>query len=247
MISVCLATFNGEKYIFEQLNSILDQIGPYDEVIISDDNSTDRTIDIIHGFNDSRVKVYFNNNDKEKRALIYNNVYYVNRNFSNALEHASGDIIFLSDQDDIWLDGKVRANIEALKKADLVVSNCLIFDDLDKNPSESYFDIIRPSFNFYRTIYKSSFHGCCMAFRKEVLETALPLPNSFIGHDTWIGLVASKFYTVSFLFKPLVMYRRHELAVTTSSKRSTRPLWNKLLYRINLLYYFYVRFYRKVL
>ena len=97
MISVCIATYNGEKYIKQQLLSILKQIKVNDEIIISDDHSTDKTFNIIKSFNDTRIKFFLNNKGKG-----------YTRNFENALEKAHGDIIFLSDQDDIWIDNKVE-------------------------------------------------------------------------------------------------------------------------------------------
>ncbi|MEO5643505.1 MAG: glycosyltransferase, partial [Bacteroidia bacterium] len=95
-ISVCLATYNGEKYIGEQLQSILIQLSQHDEVIISDDSSSDRTIDIVQAFGDSRIIIL---HGQTFRSPI--------RNFENALSHAGGQYIFLADQDDVWLPEKV--------------------------------------------------------------------------------------------------------------------------------------------
>lgn len=95
MISVCMATYNGEEYIKEQLESILCQLGEMDEIIISDDGSTDNTLNIIESYNDSRIKIHINTG---KHGFVYN--------FENALQKAKGEYIFLSDQDDIWLPEK---------------------------------------------------------------------------------------------------------------------------------------------
>ena len=91
MISVCLTTFNGEKYIVEQLRSILSQLESADEVIISDDNSVDCTLELIKNLEDKRVKIFINN---QKRGI--------QSNVENALNQAKGDIIFLSDQSDLY-------------------------------------------------------------------------------------------------------------------------------------------------
>ena len=96
-ISVCMATHNGERYLHEQLASILSQLGEGDEVIISDDSSADGTVDIIRGFGDQRIHL-----------LTGNTFFNPMHNLENALKHASGDIIALSDQDDVWLGNKVR-------------------------------------------------------------------------------------------------------------------------------------------
>src|SRR5690606_26359089 len=94
-ISVCMATYNGENHIEEQLESILKQLKDNDEVIISDDGYSDKTIELIKGFNDPRIKLFLNS----FRNIILN--------FEFALSKATGDFIFLSDQDDIWYDNKV--------------------------------------------------------------------------------------------------------------------------------------------
>jgi len=114
-ISVCMATYNGERYLKEQLDSILKQLSFTDEIIISDDGSQDRTIEIIESFGDSRIKLFHST----QQNLIYN--------FENALSKASGDIIFLSDQDDIWYENKVEKSMYHLQKYGLVFSNALTF------------------------------------------------------------------------------------------------------------------------
>src|SRR6266702_1070934 len=95
-ISVCMATHNGARYIRQQLETILFQLGPDDEVVVSDDSSTDETIAIIKSFADQRIRLFENN-------TFYSSIF----NFENALRRATGDIIVLSDQDDIWLDNKI--------------------------------------------------------------------------------------------------------------------------------------------
>src|ERR1700690_1222765 len=111
MISVCIATRNGENFIEAQLRSVLSQLNANDEVIISDDCSTDRTPEIIRSLNDSRITLL----EVEYCNLI--------RNFENALLNASGDIIFLADQDDVWHPAKVSRTKELLQKYDLVVTD----------------------------------------------------------------------------------------------------------------------------
>ena len=103
-LSVCMATHNGEKYLHKQLASILNQLGPEDEVVISDDSSTDTTVKIIRDIADPRIRLLENN-------TFYSPVY----NFENAIRHGSGDIIVLADQDDVWLDNKVEVIRQQLK------------------------------------------------------------------------------------------------------------------------------------
>lgn len=104
MISVCIATYNGGKYIKEQLDSILFQLGKDDEVIISDDSSTDDTLSILESYHDERIVILTN---QKFHSPVYN--------FENALKSAKGDFIFLSDQDDIWEPTKVEVMLDSLK------------------------------------------------------------------------------------------------------------------------------------
>ncbi len=102
MLTVCIATYNGEKYIRQQLESILKQISETDEIIISDDGSKDRTLDIVKEIGDKRICVY--NHIKRKAKF---NIDYATANFENALTKAKGDIINISDQNKVWMDNKV--------------------------------------------------------------------------------------------------------------------------------------------
>src|SRR4051812_36670865 len=94
-ISVCMATYNGEKYIARQLRSILEQLGEDDEVILIDDCSTDRTIEIVRQLGDRRVAVHINDRN---RGEVFS--------FGKAMSLAKKDFVFLSDQDDVWMPGR---------------------------------------------------------------------------------------------------------------------------------------------
>ena len=115
MISVCMATYNGERYIKRQIDSILYQLGEDDELIISDDGSTDRTLEIIKKYNDSRIKIYEHIKKAElSKVKKLRNFYYATSNFENALIHSRGEYIFLADQDDIWESEKVTSTSSCL-------------------------------------------------------------------------------------------------------------------------------------
>src|SRR3954462_814281 len=130
--SVCIATYNGEKYVLRQLQSILAQLSPDDEVIVVDDCSTDGTVDVIKGLNDRRVATHIN--DRNRRAVY---------SFGRAISLARHRFIFLSDQDDLWLPGRVALMTEALNTALLATSN---FDwiDQDEHPLHISHDGVRP-------------------------------------------------------------------------------------------------------
>jgi glycosyltransferase involved in cell wall biosynthesis len=220
-----MATYNGGKYLTEQISSILQQIGDYDELVISDDGSTDDTIDIAKSFEDSRIKIYVGN---------YKNVI---KNFENALTNASGDIIFLADQDDIWMPGKVSRTLGCLETYDLVVSDSYIVDEDLQLLYGSFFDLLKSGKGIYKNIIKSTYFGSCMSFRKSVLDAALPFPDTKeIGHDLWLGLVAEMIGRVFFLKEPLIKYRRHDAAFTNvGTGKNSRSLFVKIKGRIIMI------------
>jgi len=230
MISVCIPTYNGEKYIQQQLLSILHQLDKDDEVIISDDNSNDNTISIIENIKDNRVKIFKNNNFK---SPVYN--------LEFALKKAKGDFIFLSDQDDIWVDGKVEVMLDYFKKYDLVVSDAIIVDDNENILNYSYFNWKGSGKGFWKNFYKNSYIGCAMAFKKEILDFALPFPKNLAMHDVWIGLIADLFFNVIFIEDKLLKYRRHSNNITFSIEKndktlSTFSLKYKIYYRLVILF-----------
>ncbi len=235
MVSVCIASFNGEKFIEEQLLSILKQININDEVIISDDASTDNTIEIIQSITDPRIKLLVGN--------LYRNPI---KNFQNALKHAKGNFIFLADQDDVWIDGKYAEMLQLLYQYDLVVSDSVIVDEHLKVLYPSFFKYFNSGRGVLKNVIKSSYYGSCMAFKKEILNAALPFPDTKeIGHDLWIGLVAEILGTVYFYPKPLLLYRRHTTAFTpVNVGKSTRTKYQMLFGRIIMvkeLLKFYVK------
>ena len=225
MISVCIATHNGEKYIKQQLDSILSQLGQGDEVVVSDDGSTDGTLSVINKMNDSRIKVYH-----YKQPLTTKHPHeYVCRNFENTLNHAQGDYIFLSDQDDEWLPNKVAICMKALESHDLVLHD---FSHMDENGNITkalhYNGTFRPK-NFF--LRKGKHFGCAMAFRKEILDYILPFPKHLILHDFWIGILAESLGNFYFENRALIKYRIH--SQNTSVVKNTLSF--KLTYRLSII------------
>lgn len=198
MISVCIPTYNGEKYIKKQLCTILIQLSEKDEVIISDDLSTDNTLKIIEDFNDNRIKVFKGNTFK---SPIFN--------LENALIKAEGEFIFLADQDDVWYSGKVSLMMESLKNNDLVLSDFNIIDEDDNKKTDIIYSRKKYPRGFLSNLYQNPFRGACIAFKRELLTYMLPFPARIPMHDIWIGLVAQTFGKVGYINKPLTGYRRH--------------------------------------
>ncbi|GAB3688044.1 glycosyltransferase family 2 protein [Spirosoma flavus] len=208
IVSVCMATYNGEKYILRQLQSILSQLNPEDEVVISDDNSTDATLAIIDLLGDKRIKVFKN---QGLRGPLHN--------FEQAIRQASGTYIILSDQDDVWLPDKAQTIRSLLKENDLVLTDCEVVNKNGDTIYASFFKQRGSRPGFWHNVIKNSYMGCCMAFRREVLAYALPFPAHIHMHDWWIGLLVELKGRVCFYPQPLLQYYRHgENASPTGEK-----------------------------
>ena len=211
-VSVCIPTYNGENYIRRQLETILTQLGENDEVIISDDSSTDETLSIIASFNDRRIQVLKGNTFK---SPIFN--------LENALKHANGEYIFLADQDDIWLENKVADILPLLQKHEIIISDCTVVNAKEEVIAPSFFKIANSGRGFWKNLCKNTYIGCCMAFRRSVKEIVLPFPENIPMHDSWIALnIDYRGGSILFFDKPCILYRRHES--NASSYRVSQPL-----------------------
>lgn len=232
MISVCLATYNGEKYILEQLYSILSQLGDHDEVILSDDRSSDDTVERIRQIGDPRIKIY--ENAINRRGYT--------RNFENALVHASGDYVFLCDQDDVWHEDKVAKTIEVLQRCDFTVSDANVVDENRNVIYPSHFARFNTKSGFLENLVRTRYIGACMAFRRNVLLKALPFPKNEVhcAHDYWLAIVAECFFTVELIREPLIDYRRHGANASSGglakSKSSVSARIMKRIYSLWMLF-----------
>lgn len=202
MISVCMTTYNGEKYLAEQIESILKNLTPKDELIISDDGSKDQTLKIINNYqkNDSRIRLV----KGPHKGLV--------KNFENAIRCSKGEYIFLSDQDDIWSSNKVTAVMKCFKttNATLIVHDCQIIDENQNIIAPSFFKLRSSRPGVIHNLIKNSYIGCCMAFKRELINVALPIPSKVHWHDEWLGLVNDKIFNKTFFLpKILFSYRRH--------------------------------------
>lgn len=223
-----MATYNGANYIKEQIDSILVQLGVSDELIISDDGSTDDTILMIQNINDSRIKIIFNQNESGYTG-----------NFENALKNAAGDIIFLADQDDIWVPNKVEIAINILNEADFVVSDAKVVNSNLKLINKSYFRLRNAKPGFVNNLIRCRYLGCCYAFRKKVLDKALPFPkkHKMLPHDLWLALIAEFYFKVAFLDVPLVIYRRHTFNASDGGSSSSNSFYFQLKMRLYSIYH----------
>lgn len=227
MISVCIATYNGEHYIERQVTSILSQLGPDDEVVVSDDGSTDNTLLILKQINDNRVRII---DGPHRHSPTWN--------FERALSEAKGDYIFMADQDDVWQPEKVKVSMAYLQKYDCVVSDNTTVAADGSIIEDSFFaaNHTRPG-KIYNLLVKNGYLGCCMAFRRNVLEASLPFPHDIPMHDIWIGNVAAFRFSLCFIPEKLMCYNRHGDNASSASEPSPYSIWQKLNFRWNIIRY----------
>lgn len=203
-VSVCMAAYNGSRYIREQIESILEQLESSDELLIIDDKSTDDTVAVIESIADPRVRLI-------KAAQ---NKGYV-RTFEQAIELASGDVIFLSDQDDVWVPGRLDLMLARLTGAELVVSNFGSFGGAltrvqsmrlrEKDSTHNWRNIL------WMWVGTRPYYGCCMAFRSTLRDQLLPFPAYLTEtHDQWIGYVANVNHSVSHIAENTIDRRMHD-------------------------------------
>ena len=228
-----MTSFNGGQFIKEQIDSILGQLSSNDELIISDDHSTDNTCAIIKQYNDSRIKLVLNKLAKG-----------VTHNFENALLHSKGDIIFLADQDDVWLPSKIRELSQFLLQGnyDVVTGNCALTDSKLNVIQERYYVDRSPlDKSVWGNFVKDLWLGSCMAFKREVLLATLPFPKKVAAHDLWIALYSQMHFKCGYYPKVLQLYRRHDNTVSFAGTKSTNKLSYKISYRLYLAYWLLVR------
>ena len=224
-VSYAMAVYNGERFIVQQIESILQQMEADDELIISYDKSTDQTYDIIKRFEKQNSCIRVVENKKKG----------VTNNFSNAIDNCSGSYIFISDQDDIWLDNKRKVICEEFHRtgANLVIHNGVHIDTDNNIISESFFDMHKINGKIIPFFLIPRYSGCCMAFDQKIKDYILPIPDSVNAYDYWIGVIGRLKGTVSFVPDILIHHRMHENNVTP---KSSRPVGIKIGSRLTLLF-----------
>ena len=212
-VSVCLAAHNGADFIGEQVRSILDQLGPNDELVIVDDASTDTTVEVVEAFDDSRIRL----------ARNESNLGYV-RTFERALGLADGAYLLLADQDDVWLAGRLEAMVAALQHDGVVATSVAVLGAPPEPPRWPLRarDSQRYAANVAAVLVGVRWYfGCAMGLRRELLPLVLPFPAWLTeSHDLWIGLVGNVAHTMRHLEGPSVARRLHDTNQTPERWRS---------------------------
>ena len=210
-IDILLATYNGEKYLREQIDSILNQTYKNIRLIVSDDCSKDGTRKILKEYKnkDERIKVYY----QEKNLGVVKNIEFL-------LGKVESPYYMLADQDDYWLPEKAEKSLETLKNnnADLVFGDLQVVDENLNTMYESFNDymLLSRKINKYIDSYKVNYlyncvTGCTVLAKKETIEKMLPLPTNskYLIHDHWIGLMSSLNGKLSYMPEKYIKYRQH--------------------------------------
>lgn len=225
-ISIAMATYNGAQYIQDQLNSFQLQTRQPDELIVYDDCSTDETESIVSKFSEAcSFKVFFYKNKK--------NIGF-KQNFAQALSKCTGDLIFLSDQDDVWLPRKIEKIVsffDCNPTTMVVTHDQIICDSKLRHLKNTRFN----NLSAINQDLKNHVSGCCTALRGSWVKMVLPMPIEINAHDTWIATLADKIGVRELYKEPLMYYRRHDKNASQSVTYSINPITRDPFIDTNLL------------
>jgi glycosyltransferase involved in cell wall biosynthesis len=222
LISIILCTYNGERFLKEQLESLLWQTYPNLEIIVSDDASQDNTVNILNRYmNDKRLRVVF----QEKNLGPA-------KNFEYAVTLAGGEYIAFADQDDIWLPEKLEKLIASIKESYLVFSDSFLIDEYG-NKINKQLSQLRCMFSTNDTrgfIFSNIVWGHTMLIHKNLLQHVLPIPSN-IPHDIWMAVNATIFSGMQYFDEPLTLYRQHSATVTTTIPVKAKSRHHEIRYK----------------
>jgi glycosyltransferase involved in cell wall biosynthesis len=227
-----MATYNGERFLRRQMETILPQLGDGDELVISDDSSTDSTPTLLaeYAAADPRIRLFTGNTF---RSPVFN--------FEFALRQARGEIIVLADQDDVWLDNKLATVCDLFARQQarpyLVVLDAQVVNEAGEELYPSVLGRLNAGPGLLKNLYDNRYLGCCMAFSRDLLARALPFPRLIPMHDMWLGQLCERIGTTAFVPEITMQYRKHGASLTdftiefrpwTQIKRRVVLAWNLL-------------------
>jgi glycosyltransferase, family 2 len=205
-IDILMATYNGEKYLVEQLDSIINQTYHNWNLLIRDDNSTDKTLEIIQNYHkkDKRIKILKDN--KGNIGIV--------RNFEELLKSSESEFIMFSDQDDIWVENKLDMYLKMIEKIKnkgfMIHSDAILFDKNKSNILKDTF-ISKKAINrgLENVFFNYFVQGATILISKEIKNFILPFPKEVYLHDRYIHLISELFFERIFVNKALIYYRQH--------------------------------------
>lgn len=231
-ISILLSTYNGEKYLKEQLESILSQSFNDFKVLVRDDGSTDNTVTILKKYQKiypNKIDILADNGENLRSS----------RSFMKLLENSDSEYVMFCDQDDVWLPKKVEMTLKKIiemkqKFGDiplLVHTDLVVVDESLRIINNSFFnfqkiDPYRDSFN--NLLMQNVITGCTVMINKDLVQKCLPIPDGVIIHDWWAGLVASKFGKIGYLSQATIHYRQHRANVVGAKGFTIQAVFRKI-------------------
>lgn len=221
-VSVCMATYNGERFVRHQLESILAELAAQDEVVIVDDASTDGTLDVVSAIVDERIRII---RAETNRGYV--------RAFEMAIAAATRDIVFLADQDDEWVPGRRAALVSALADRSIAAGDLVLMPDDTPLRSPLTGAPWRlsplPTGGSLRNELRllagdAPYYGCAMAFRREATALILPFPDFLTeSHDLWIATVGNTARDLAHVRRPVLRRRLHSANASAPRPRGVGP------------------------
>ena len=227
-ISVAMATYQGEKFLEAQLTSIWECLEPGDEIIVSDDGSTDATLSILSAYVERGCPIsIFANKDKAGNTIT--------NNFVNAISHCRNPIVVFCDQDDVWQPNRLAVVRELHSAYDCVVVDGNVVTE-DQFTTERIYQRRPPSISLMRNFYKLSVLGCQLSFRRSALLARINVPKDpHITHDWWFYMNALLKGRVLILQESVFGYRRHGGNASNGIGKSDNPIILRILIRFKML------------
>lgn len=226
-VSICMATYNGAAFIEEQVTSILEQIAPTDELVLVDDGSTDRTVEVLERFKDKRIVLHRNG---VNRGHVYS--------FQKAISLSRHPIIVLADQDDRWLGGRLTLLVDALEQSGaMVVSSNSDYMDTHGRPIRHYVHRVAERHSRHHLgniarifIGRAGYFGCTMAFRRELVPLILPMPHFVESHDLWIALASNLIGSNAHVDRSTLVRRIHGQNASLARRSIVKKLRSRAIF-----------------
>ena len=209
-ISVLLSTYNGEKYLNQQLDSLLSQTYKNFEIIARDDGSQDKTLEILHSYNITIIDSKKNLGAKGSFGAL----------LEYAAQNTESEYFMFCDQDDVWESDKIEKTLAKMHEIEISCHEMPILVHTDLNVVDENLKVldnsmwnyehINPKLNtLNRLLIQNTITGCTVMINKKLAQISLQIPDEAVMHDGWIGLVASKFGKIDFIDEPTIQYRQH--------------------------------------
>lgn len=235
MIDILLTTYNGEKYLRSQIDSIFAQTYINWKIMVIDDCSTDKTCSIVTEYMDKypgKIELYKNDKNSGNPAS----------NFFKLLNMSKSDYVMFCDQDDVWLENKIEMTINAMKNLECENSQMPILIHTDLKVVDFKLNILSDSMFKYQKldsnaktlkeiIVQNNVTGCTVMLNKKLISMCNSIPENIIMHDWWVALIAAAFGVIGFVNEPTILYRQHESnQVGSKDASSILFLFNKFLH-----------------